>query len=126
MTSPRIVKLSGREGNTLIGRDGTPLDTFALYEVIKPLFGVVKECQFLQTKKGEVCVMVVSMDNKKKMEVVNLLTEKLSKYFRLKIFFVRRIKRSRSGKFRFIDSTLNTNYYNLQNFDIPSTFNSPK
>jgi phenylacetate-CoA ligase len=112
-TSPRIIALQGREGDVLIGKDGSIFHTYSLFAHLKLPQGWVREVQFVQKKDGKVVVFVTILNQDAKGKVMRRVKGKLGKFFPLQFRFVRFVPRTEGGKLRLIRSEVKTPYYNL-------------
>jgi phenylacetate-CoA ligase len=114
-TSPRITSIRGRHSGVLIGKEGTPMDDFTLYEVLKPLSGIIKGSKFKQKKDGNVDIfltMMEGMSDKKKAYAIRKINVGLKKHFSIRFFISKKPLHTLNRQPRLIHSDIKTEYYN--------------
>ena len=103
----KVYKIDGRSEDYLLLNDGSKVGR--LDQIFKDLIDIV-EAQFVQNEKGKVDLYIVpsfdfNHNSQKKLE--QLIYEKVGDRLSLKIIKVKKIKRSDSGKLRFVKSIYN-------------------
>jgi len=105
---PLIKSIEGRTDDMLMTPEGEYIGSASM-SVVFELVNNLQEVQIIQNKMDEIIVKVVKLENFNQYDLNLLkdrLKERLGNKVSIKVVFVNQIKRTRSGKFKFIISNI--------------------
>jgi phenylacetate-CoA ligase len=102
---PLIKSIQGRSQEFVVSKSKQMLQITGIYGLIAKTSSNLYEYQLYQEKEGEIIVRIVRLKNytnNDTINIINVFKEKLGNDFDIKIEFVTRIQKTKSGKHKFL------------------------